>query len=195
MVVELRLPAAADPERLEGLDVVATGRLEQQRLVIDGLTSLTPRPGGRRATPIACDSPAGAELSHHDLPLRPDAERTLIDDGALLTTWQPTQARYVALPTDVDRVRDALTPLYPASLDVVQSRWTTQTLQEILDALADSDLGYAQGYETGPEDQLKVTATLLHPPTTLARRLTSFPADALALDVLLKPVATGGRSR
>lgn len=81
------------------------------------------------------------------------------------------------MATDVPRVRAAL----------------SGTFRDIESALADEDQVRSLGTDFGADRQMKVAVTLLHLPTSLAARLSRFPVEAIALDVLVKPAENGDR--
>ena len=64
--------------------------------------------------------------------------------------------------------------------------------RQITTVLGDSGLVMSVGDDEDPDHQLRVAATLLHLPTSLARRLSDFPAEALSVDVLVKPLPAQG---
>jgi hypothetical protein len=192
-LVELRPPAALDLGPFEGRELVAVGTLVDRRLVIDGASALSARPGPVPAGRVSMDAAASVVggKQGHGVRTRPDVERALMQQGLLLDIWDvegpPGSPRRIALATHVDRVRAALSERYGEALDVVQARWSEQTLRDIERVLDEDDLAWATGRERGPDSQLRVTATLLHLPSPLAGRLEQFPAEALALEVLVRP--------
>jgi hypothetical protein len=126
-------------------------------------------------------------------PRRPDAERALMESGALLSLWNVKGPRekehYVALATDVDLVKSTLSKLYGESLEVIQSKYTEQTFHDITTLLGEDESPVCSfGSAQDADGQMKVAATLIHLPSQLAHRLQQFPPDALSLEVLVRPL-------
>ncbi len=65
-------------------------------------------------------------------------------------------------------------------------------LAEVSAALREEGLITSFGEWRGTDGRLRSIATLLHVPTWLAERLSSFPADLYVLDVLVRPASAPG---
>ncbi len=186
MVVMLGKPPQMDAEDLVGRDVIARGTFEDRRLKVDNIED---RPEARcRTRPLAPSGETFVGSGGLDtLTRRPAVEIALMQDGALLATFPGEHGRQIALATDVERVRAAL----PGSM-VIQSRWSVELRRQITTVLGDGGLVMSIGDDRDSEHQLRVAATLLHLPTTLAGELSDFPAEALSVDVLVKPLPAPG---
>ncbi|MBQ1075669.1 hypothetical protein KBX06_21265 [Micromonospora sp. C31] len=117
-------------------------------------------------------------------------EQSLIENGPLLDAWTDERTgNRVALTTDVAAIEAALTPHYGNTLSVVESKWSRQYLDEI-HTFIDEGLLLSSGNTISPSNQLQAAVTLLHLPSRLAHYLARFPADALQVNVLVKPLTT-----
>lgn len=175
------LRAGFDLGDFENRYVVATGRLEGDCLSVTGNHALTVRAAAFRRAPLlrrmdASETFVGRGM-HHTLTLRSTMERSLMEEGVLLALWTNHAGETFGLATDVPRVRAAL----------------SGTFRDIESALADEDQVRSLGTDFGADRQMKVAVTLLHLPTSLAARLSRFPVEAIALDVLVKPAENGDR--
>jgi len=183
-----------DLDRLEHQAVVAQGTWTDRKLAINDANSLIVRPEAAVVAHRANDaaSPFTGQALHKQLRRRPPVERSLLADGHLLDLWTADRGtgdeRHIALATDVAKVRAALAPMFGKSLVVIESRWTEGMFREIEAVLGESGLVASSGREVGADFQMKVAVTLLHLPTRLVRRLEQFPAEALALRLLVMPV-------
>ncbi|MEU7997504.1 hypothetical protein AB0B83_19505 [Micromonospora sp. NPDC049060] len=190
--VELRVvDSSIYLDRLENQAVVAQGAWTDRTLAIDDASSLTVRPEAAAVARRDASSSFTGQALHKQLQRRPPVERSLLEDGHLLDLWTADRGtgdeRHIALATDVAKVRAALAPLFGESLVIIESRWTEGMFREIEAVLGESELVASSGREVGADFQMKVAVTLLHLPTRLARRLGHFPAEALALRLLVIP--------
>jgi hypothetical protein len=185
--------SAVDLDRFEGRRVAAAGILEDRSLVVYNEDLLAPLAEPGRGSRASMTPGAGFEAGGDSqrVPVRPAAEKALMEEGLLLDIWQaagPAGAgARIALATDVQAVRAGLSQHYGDSLEVVQSRWSEATLREGESILCADGLAWSVGRDIGPDLQMRVTATLLHLPTRLARRLEKFPPQALDIEFLLRP--------
>lgn len=121
---------------------------------------------------------------------RPAIEQAQMRDGLLLNLWHRTTSdgvHQLALATDVNAVRTALLAHYGNDLTVIQSRWTAATLQDIERDLADTHLAQSIGTRISDDNQLQVTAVLLHVPASLPPSLAHYPATAIDIHPILAP--------
>lgn len=190
-VVELRLTySSSDTEHLVGRSVSVTGFLESGVLVIDSPTQLSPR--GTPARVLYTEQDSSSMGGQRIVPPRSQVERALMKQGLLVDVWEVDNKdgshRRIALATDVDKVRAALLRHDESPLDIVESRLSEEALRTIESELAIDDLTWSLGRSIGEDWQMRVTATLLHLPLYLARRLQRLPPNSLVLDVLVTPV-------
>jgi hypothetical protein len=174
----------------EEKQVVVTGILQDGHLVISSADDVTLRiqAGPNSAVLWGCaNSPFIGEGQPRRVDRRHPAERALMEQGMLLDAWTDEQTeRRIALATDTEAVQAILSRHYGDALVVIKSRWSREYLNQIR-ATVDEGLVISSGNAISPDLQMQVALTLLHLPTHLARRLSQFSAEALALKVLIKP--------
>ncbi|MFF5176963.1 hypothetical protein ACFY2Q_02895 [Micromonospora sp. NPDC000316] len=192
LAVPIRIiDSSIDISDFDGQQVIATGVLQGLQLAIESPPGLTSRPVlEKTALSRRRSISARSRSSRSAATRRPAAEQTLIKHGTLLDAWTDERTgRRLALTTDVAAIKDALTPFYGNTLSVIESRWSRQYLDEIHTSI-DEELLLSSGNTISPSNQLQAAMTLLHLPSRLARHLARFPADALHVKVLVKPLAT-----
>jgi hypothetical protein len=179
-----------DVNDLEWRHLSVAGVLRDGHLVISSADAITvpPSPDAEVATWWAPTEPIslGSDRSRN-FALRLPAENALMEEGVLLDAWTDDQTgRRIALATDVEKVQASLFGHYGASLNVVTSRWRREFLDEIRMSV-DEQLVHSSGTAIGHDMQMQVALTLLHLPSRVARRLSRFPPEALAVTVLVRP--------
>ena len=190
MAVCLLIPEDLDLRSLENTTVVATGRLVGERLAVSGASSFASRtPTRGRPTHVLQASATQGDQRPVPRVLRPEGERALMQEGVMLDLWesQVSPGKFMALATDVDRVRQELVPRYGPSVDVIASRWTEAFLNEVESLVMGSPTVLSFGRDIGPDLQMRVAATLLCLPSPLARTLDTYPPEVVALDLLIRP--------
>lgn len=188
--VPLRVPPPIHEEArvMQGQMVQAIGTWDEGRLEIGScaeLTSISPQQERAAVTP------AGSAGRASPIPLRPDDEKVLLREGALIELWQEGDRTY-ALATDTDRVREKLVPRYGESFVVLPSRWTEQTYAAFEDVFFNAPGAVLQsfGRRLDHDRQLRFAVTLRHLSSKLAHRLSELPDEALDLTVQVVPAAS-----
>lgn len=129
-----------------------------------------------------------------------DVENALRQSGALLSIWKPAinggEEVAFAIATDVALVSRTLGPIYGNSLQVVRSRWSSETLDGLRQVFirAPEGIVLSLGESHTDDHQIEILARLRYLPREVADSLSQYPMEAVDLTVVIQPVYIENRA-